>query len=96
MLNPLAPRFSEFVGGRRFSERTPHCFRRYFFFCCLQCAKSGVPTRTLMAWLGHTDSSMVDRYRHHPHNADAQCQLQSLNLLGEPRAYRRMTSPKTP
>ena len=81
VIEPLSSNFPAINGERSFEEGRLHSFRHYF---CSTCANNGVPIRIVMKWLGHQDSSMVNRY-YHLHNDEAKAQMNRLNLLGSPR-----------
>ncbi len=61
VLAPLKDRFPKSESGRSFHDGRLHSFRHFF---CSNCAKRGVPERTLMAWLGHRSSDMIRIYYH--------------------------------
>jgi len=78
VIDPLADRFSEMQGSKKFADARFHSFRHYF---CSKCANSGVPERIVMSWLGHAISEMIRHY-YHLHDAEARQRMCSLDFLG--------------
>jgi integrase len=61
VLEPLSSEFPTPDGEVGFKDGRLHSFRHYFVSTCIL---NGVPERTIMRWLGHSDSKMVDHYCH--------------------------------
>ncbi len=78
VLQPLKNRFPKTGFERSFEDGRLHSFRHFF---CSNCAKRGVPERTLMAWLGHRSSDMIRIYYHNDleHSRAQMAKLPSLS-----------------
>ncbi len=77
VLKPLEERFAGHAGERGFVDGRLHSFRHYF---CGKCARDGVAEQTVMLWLGHRDSRMVQHY-YQLHDEDAQRQMDKLRSV---------------
>ena len=80
VIKPLAPRFPTPPGEPGFARGRLHSFRHFF---CSRCAHSGVPEQTLMRWLGHRSSKMVQHY-FHLHDKDSVAQMRKLDCADNP------------
>lgn len=65
VLVPLRERFPSPANEQGFADGRLHSFRHFF---CSLCANCGVPERSVMQWLGHSDAAMVRRYYHLDHD----------------------------
>jgi integrase len=72
VLTPLAATPGLSTG---FADGRLHSFRHYF---CSMSANRGVPQRTLMRWLGHRESDMVEHY-YHLHDDESRRQMMKLD-----------------
>ncbi len=61
MIEPLKERFPTPEGQIGFEHGRIHSFRHYF---CSRALMSGASEGEVREWLGHTDSKMVEHYRH--------------------------------
>jgi integrase len=74
VIEPLKGRFPAREGEKSFYDGRLHSLRHHF---CSLCASNGVNEQTLMAWLGHTNSTVTRRY-FHLDDATAQFQMSKL------------------
>ena len=79
VLKPLSKDFPASGHGKSFIDGRLHSFRHYFVSMCA--AARHVSERMVMEWVGHADSAMVRHY-FHVHDAEAQRQTKSVDLLG--------------
>ena len=77
MLAPLSARFPTPPGARKgFADGRLHSFRHFFVSLCSQ---QGVDQRTLMRWIGHRESKMVEYY-YHLHDDENRRQMARVSL----------------
>lgn len=76
IVTPLAPQFDNVESGEpTFSDGSLHSLRHYFVSVC---ANANIPREVLMAWVGHRDSNMINRY-YTLHDDMSQQQMQRLS-----------------
>ncbi|KKL96391.1 hypothetical protein LCGC14_1844980, partial [marine sediment metagenome] len=63
-----------------FTDGRLHSFRHFFVS---KCAHDGVPEQTVMRWLGHRSSRIVQRY-YHLHDEEAHRQMARVKSVGGP------------
>ncbi len=79
IISPLKKQFPASKGEIGFEHGRLHSFRHFFVSqACLSGASDGV----IRDWVGHTNTEMLERYRH-LRNADAQCRMERIDFLGE-------------
>lgn len=78
VIKPLAPEFPATDGSRGFADGRLHSFRRFF---CSVCCNENVSGRTVMDWLGHSDSEMIRRY-YHLHDDESRRRMEALDSIG--------------
>jgi integrase len=78
VLAELAKRFPAPEGASRIDSGRVHSFRHYF---CSRAANEGVREQMLMAWLGHRESKMIQRY-YHMQQDEARRQMKQIDFVG--------------
>lgn len=79
VIAPLKERFPIPAGDHGFERGRLHSFRHYFIS---RAANTGIPVKTLQAWIGHRDSEMIDIY-YHLSDKESRRQMSSLNFAAE-------------
>ena len=76
---PLSKRFRHPKGEPGFRDGRFHSFRHFFVS---QCFVQGVDEGTIRSWLGHSDSRILELYRHLAEK-DSQRLMQKLDFSGK-------------
>jgi hypothetical protein len=84
---PLSKRFRHPKGEPGFRDGRFHSFRHFFVS---QCFVQGVDEGTIRSWLGHSDSRILELYRHLAEK-DSQRLMQKLDFSGKAKDARRRT-----
>lgn len=79
VIKPLAVQFREAKGVTGIKAGRFHSFRHYFVS---QCFLKGVSEGTIRSWLGHSDSKILEMYRHLA-AADSKRLMEKLEFTGE-------------
>ncbi len=78
VIEPLKAKFPTPAGEIGFEHGRIHSFRHYF---CSQSFLGGASEGEIREWLGHSDSKMVEHYRH-LRSEDAQRKMARIDFLG--------------
>jgi hypothetical protein len=84
---PLSKRLRHPKGEPGFRDGRFHSFRHFFVS---QCFVQGVDEGTIRSWLGHSDSRILELYRHLAEK-DSQRLMQKLDFTGKANDARRRT-----
>ncbi len=79
VIAPLKGRFPIPAGNQGFECGRLHSFRHYFIS---RAANTGIPVKTLQAWIGHRDSEMIDIY-YHLSDKESRRQMNTLSFAAE-------------
>jgi integrase len=79
VIDPLADRFPTHDGDVGFVDGRLHSFRHYFVS---QAFLGGASEGEIREWVGHTDSRIVERYRH-LRDEEAQRKMARIDFLGD-------------